>query len=249
MTDSFGRSLRVSLLVHGALFLLIFIRILTAPDIPLEIRNAIRVDVVGLPDKLQELPDPAPSVAPTPSPTPGEKVEPVKLPTKEAPKVQESKPTVDLKATKKDLSKSQKKAMERLRAMEALSKIKGEVLEERQKAAKAALKGAELAKGNALTGLGKIEYKRYYGLIETHLHQNWKLPQWLLESNLKAQAIVKIDSVGNVTFKKIVKSSGNSIFDAEVLEAIEKSSPFPPPPEGLQSLVSLGGVVFNFPDK
>ena len=251
MTDDFGRSLSASVGFHVVVVLLLFTRLFFASDTPIEIRKAIRVDVVDLPDKVMDLPppvaEPAPAKTAQPSPTSAKLQE--KLPTKEMPKPSAEQPKIDLKKQKADLAKSQKKALEQLKAMQALDNIKNEVNQEKQRAATQLIKGAALSKGSALTGLEKIDYDRYYDVMESHLRQNWSLPQWLSEANLKAQALVTIDENGNVTRKQIVKSSGNSIFDSTVLEAIEKSSPFPIPPASLRGKLANGGVIFGFPEQ
>lgn len=247
MTSDFGKSLTTSILFHGAIFMLLFLKVLVSPNIPLEIRRAIRVDVVGLPDKIQELAPPAPAPAPVALPAPPA-VE--KLPTKVEPKPEALKPTVDLKAKKKDLAKEQKKAVEKLKAMEALEKIKSEVSEgKKQEKIAALLKGTQVNKGNSLTGLERIEFDRYFDQMENHLRNNWNIPQWLADGQLKAQALVALDENGLVIRKQLVKSSGNSIFDTHVLEAIDRSSPFPVPPDRLRGVLSARGVVFNFPEE
>src|SRR5438105_5892715 len=84
--DNFSRNVMISGLGHVGIVLLIFLRAVTMPSEHVEIRNAIRVDVVGLPQKMETLPEKA-EVAPKPAPAPAtkempKKAEPVALKTK-----------------------------------------------------------------------------------------------------------------------------------------------------------------------
>jgi colicin import membrane protein len=248
MTADFSKSFITSALLHVALLFIVLTRVLFAPtNIPLEIRHAIRVDVVGLPDKIMEAPAPTPVAAPPPAVT-APKVH--ELPKKEAPPKLETKPTVNINAKKADLAKNQKKALEQLKAMDALERIKSEVsAEKRREKIGQIIKGARVNQGTSLTGLEKIDFDRYFDQMESHLREHWNLPQWLEDASFKAQALVVLDENGNVIRKQLVKSSGNSVFDANVLDAIDKSSPFPAPPQRLQGVLSTRGVVFNFPEE
>lgn len=251
MTDTFSRNIWISAAAHGVLALFIFVKAVITPGEPIEIRRAIRVDVVGLPAKITEpvaLPEPAPSKA-----QPAKPVEPVKeLPPKEVPKAPEPKnPTVNLDKKKPapDLKKAQNRALERLKQMEALEKIKNDVSSTKPTSAKSGvIAGNKVSEGNSLTGLEKIEYDRYFDDLEGKVRANFQLPQWLAESTLKAQVQVLIDAKGFVIRKIIRRPSGNPDFDAYVIQAIDASSPFPIPPERLTGPLSTSGVILNFPE-
>ena len=109
------------------------------------------------------------------------------------------------------------------------------------------MRGNQLSKGNSLTGLTQLEYNRYLSILEKKVKQNWNLPSWLLNSPLKAQVLVLVDSSGEILEKKISVSSGNIDFDDYALRAIEQSRPFPPP-GGLSHLLANKGIIFKFPD-
>jgi colicin import membrane protein len=251
MTDTFSRNIWISAVGHGVLALMIFVKAVFSPSEPIEIRRAIRVDVVGLPAKITEpvkLPEPAPSQA-----QPAKPVEPVKeLPPKEVPKPPEPKtPTVNLDKKKPapDTKQAQSRALDRIKQMAALDKIKNDVSNDKPASPKSgAIAGNKVSAGNSLTGLEKIEYDRYFDELEGKVHSNFNLPQWLAESAFKAQVQVLIDAKGFVIKKIMRRSSGNEIFDARVIEAIDASSPFPVPPERLSGTLSTGGVILNFPE-
>jgi colicin import membrane protein len=59
---------------------------------------------------------------------------------------------------------------------------------------------------------------------------------------------VFIDSRGNILGRKIVKSSGNPSYDDEVLATIDRSAPFPAPPEKFVAIVSVEGILIGFPE-
>lgn len=232
--DAFSRFVFYSLGAHVLVFTFFIVQAALIPSEPLEIRNAIRVDVVDLPDKIVE----KATTAPAPIP----KVE-IKKPAPEVKPVVEKKPEV----VKKDAIALQKKALEKLKALDAIDKFKQETAEQ-AKPKPTTFKGNVLNAGDSLTGLEKVQFDNYFTTLRAHLSQHWSIPQWLEQADLRAQALVVLDSEGHAIRKQILKSSGNDIFDGHVLDAIEKSSPFPVPPERLKGIMSMRGIVLNFPD-
>jgi colicin import membrane protein len=240
---TFERSLMYSGVAHVSLALFLFVRAVIVPSEAIEVRRAIRVDVVDLPRKMteQDLKPPAPEPMPAP---PKEEPKPKAEPkAKEKPAVKEPK--------KVDLTKSQNKALDKIKAMAALDRIKNEVGEEkRKKSDKAGLRvaGNQIHAGNALTGLDKIEFDRYFDDLHQKVLSNWSIPQWLADMPLKAQVQILLDEKGFVTKKTLLKSSGNQIFDNKVLAAVEASSPLPAPPARLVGKLSTSGIILNFPE-
>ncbi len=234
--DTFSRFLVYSLGVHLLVFAFLLFRAVLAPSEPIEIRNAIRVDVVDLPDKVSEMtPPPAPAPAPT--------VEvPKPEPVKPEPSVKKLEPKQKAKA--EDL---QKKALNKLQALDAVEKMRQETAE-KNKPKPVTYKGNIVNAGDNLTGLEKVQFDRYFTSIRDHVHQNWSVPQWLEQSDFKAQALVMLDESGAVVKREITKPSGSDIFDGYVLNAIDKSSPFPAPPDRLKAVLNMRGFLLNFPD-
>src|SRR4051812_4967611 len=102
--QSLRRYVKISLILHVAIFLSLTIKATLFSDKEDPFEQAIRVDIVGLPDRVTE---PAPKEeAKTPEKTPEKKeeaavkpeVQKPKLPTKEKPKVQEE--AINLNKTK-----------------------------------------------------------------------------------------------------------------------------------------------------
>lgn len=226
-------------------------------DVP-DYQAAIRVDMVALPDKNPSLPSPveqAPPAAP----------EPVKKPAEALP---EKKPQIDetaikLANTKKHdekqnllEDKKRQEALDRIKKLNALDSIKSSVETERieklvgqsESKAKPVYKGNVLNSGTELNGINKIQHENYVALIDRQIKENWTLPQWLANKDFKAQALLKIDRNGNIIYNQIYKSSGNANYDDIVKETIQKSGPFPKPPDKFSAILSEKGVLIGFPE-
>ncbi|RYZ88219.1 MAG: TonB C-terminal domain-containing protein, partial [Proteobacteria bacterium] len=137
-----------------------------------------------------------------------------------------------------------------------LDKIREDVEEEKKKIAGAGkaktegvkIKGNVLSPGTELTGLTRLQHDNYLSSLDQQIKQNWVLPQWLSKKQLRAQVRLKLDEKGQVVSRDIVLSSGNSSYDDLALDTIDKSAPFPPPPEKFVSIVAVNGLVIGFPE-
>ncbi|MNK93011.1 hypothetical protein D3C87_1131540 [compost metagenome] len=227
----------------------------------IDFTQAVRVDMVGLPDKVE------PTTLPPAASAPKEESKPAveKPAEKTPPKAEAPKPELPKHQPKKDDSinleknkASQQSAIEKLKAMAALEKIKEQVSEEKKKtppagtgtdsSAATKIKGNMVSPGTSLTGLNKLQHDNYGAELNRHIKQHWTLPEWLSKRELKAQVAVYIDSRGNILERKLVKSSGNPSYDEEVLSAVDKSAPFPAPPEKFQAYLSVNGILIGFPE-
>jgi colicin import membrane protein len=246
--DRFSRDLAISLGLHAAVVLLIFFKAVLIPSEPIDLRNAIRVDMVDLPRKMETLPEPAKEPAPTVPEKPKE------LPPKPeaAPVKTATPPTATPKAPKANVEKAQNNALNRIKAMSALDKIRQDVKAEKEKASKPkpdVVRGNQVSAGNSLTGLERIEYDHYFDMLKGKVLSQFNLPQWLADQGFKAQVLVLIDERGYIVKRQIKVSSGNDIFDTKVLEAVDASSPLEPPPARLRGLLSTAGIVLRFPQQ
>lgn len=202
-------------------------KIVFFPSKPLIYQSSVRVDLVGLPDKVKPVVKKA------------QKAPEVKVPTKKkiAPK------------NKKSLKKKQSDSLKRLQAIQSIE-------DSLQKAEKKSgenqkqelVKGNIISEGTVLKGLQKLDYNEYISQIDTHIKNHWVLPEWLAQSPLKASILVKFDEDGYVILKTIVNSSGQKEYDNLVLEAIDRASPFPAPPHKFKNLVKIDGIIFRFPE-
>jgi TonB family protein len=88
----------------------------------------------------------------------------------------------------------------------------------------------------------------YVDLVRRHAQDNFSLPKWLEDLNLKARAQVFLEPDGRVLRRYIVQSSGNDTYDEMVLSTIDKASPFPPPPKHFVDLAKVRGIQLGFPE-
>lgn len=270
--DTLNRGLVISFALHVGLVLFFVVKTVFFTPETIDFSQAIRIDMVGLPDKVdpktlapksEAKENPKPALPDKEPPKPVEKVvEKKPEPVKPQPKAEPVK--VPPKTAKKDdginlekVKTQQNSAIEKLKAMAALEKIKEDVANSKPKTppgtGKAAtgtpqIKGNVLSAGTALTGLSKLQHDTYAADLDAHIKQNWSLPEWLAKRDLKAQARVFIDARGNILGRKIVKSSGNPSYDEEVLATIDRSAPFPAPPEKFVSIVGVDGILIGFPE-
>jgi colicin import membrane protein len=265
--DELPRGLVVSFVVHAVIISFFTLKAVFLTPESIDYSAAIRVDIVGLPDKVKPE-DVAPPAAtkeeaktalpdkPEKTPPPPKPVEkPVEKPAEKAVKMPAKKDldTVNLEKTKHD----QKNALEKLKAMAAVEKLKEDAANEKKKKEAAAgtaaaggpkLKGNVISPGTAITGLAKLQHDSYVVDLDHHIKRNWALPEWLAKRDLKAQVRVTIDSNGNVLSRRISKTSGNSSYDEEVLATIDRSAPFPKPPDKFTSVLAVDGILIGFPE-
>lgn len=244
MTDTFSRELWISVGAHSLIAVFMFFRIFFFPAESIDLRESIRVDIVGLPEKMTEPPKLEP---------PGESTPPAKAEIKKVePTPKAVAPTVPSPKAKKDLAKSQKDILAKLNKSvkmdNALDKIKESLKKDSDGKQGSKIAGNTVSQGNSLTGLQRLDFDRYISDVRTQVYNRWNIPQWLADANFKAQIRVIIDERGYVIKKVMLRSSGNEVFDGKVHEAIDGSSPFPPPPDRLRGFLSTNGAVFNFPE-
>lgn len=253
-----------SFMAHAVLLVFMILKnVFFDADVP-DYQAAIRVDMVALPDKNPTLPS---QKSEDTKPTPAEDAPPAE-PVTTAEALPEKKPQVDETAIKLSNTKKQeekqklvdekkrKEALDRIKKMNALDSIKSSVETERieklvgqsESKAKPVYKGNVLNSGTELNGINKIQHENYVALIDRQIKENWTLPQWLANKDFKAQALLKIDQNGNIIYNQIYKSSGNANYDDIVKETIQKSGPFPKPPDKFSAILSEKGVLIGFPE-
>lgn len=221
----------------------------------LDLSQAVRVDMVGLPDKINpnEMPqkvldilkekvaEEAKKVEPKPEPEEIKKEKKVELPKKE---MKAEPETINLKKAKA----TQKSALEKLKAMSAIEKLRQEVNNEPVTRKPVIVKGRVISAGSSLTGLDKLQADNYLQNLDGHIKQYWSLPQWLTNKNFKARVLVKFDASGKVLSKQIVQPSGEPAYDDYCLQAIDQATPFPKFIEKFSEKYSKDGVVIGFPE-
>lgn len=109
------------------------------------------------------------------------------------------------------------------------------------------LEGAE--DGDVRGDSATQEGDRYSGLIKAQVQRFYDVSQTISDQErlyLKAQVFFRVARNGSVSDVKLVKSSGNDLFDAAVLGAVKKASPLSPPPAEVGDEFQKDGVVLTF---
>jgi len=86
----------------------------------------------------------------------------------------------------------------------------------------------------------------YFSMIRDRIQQNWNVPQGLTLGqvlNLETKVRIKLGDDGSLLDPRVVKSSGNQMFDDTCIQAIQATRKVdPPPPE--KRAMARGGLVF-----
>jgi len=113
-------------------------------------------------------------------------------------------------------------------ALEALKKQrKLEEARRRQEMIAADEKRAAAAKNKK----AQSTIRRYQALIKQKVERNWIRPT-TFKKGLSCTVLVRMMPSGEVLEAKVVKSSGDPIFDRSVEQAVQKAAPLPLPPDG-----------------
>lgn len=87
--------------------------------------------------------------------------------------------------------------------------------------------GSDIAGGGLVsTSLTSAELQEYSIKAGTKIINNFKMPQ--TSQNYSTLLIFKVDKNGKLLKYEISQSSGNADYDARVIDAVKKSSPYPP---------------------
>lgn len=243
--------LKLSLGFHITLFLIFGVKVLIFPDLSdFDQDGTIKVDMVALPNKEDN------KYISKSKAQKEEKIEPKKEIEKPKPVVKKPEPQKPAQQAKKpdptpDPTINEASAFQKLKELEAIKKLEensasnSAPAEESQPATE--IKGNRIAVGDSITGVNKIQYTNYKKVLHDAVKSKWNLPSWIQDGNLFAEALVKISDTGHITEKLLTTSSGNSMYDKYVLDAISEASPFPAPPDKFVNVVGIKGVVLRFP--
>lgn len=254
--QNFNRYLLISTGVHVGIIALslvvgkIFMSIVKSNDVEI-IRASIRVDVVGMPkftiQELKELEKKA-NLAPTPEVVKGSK--------------EESK--VDSEdVIKKDDLILEEKSKRKSAFLNIISDYSNKKVskDEREKGVSHGsesknldsliVEGNRLSKGSALVGdysdEVNSEFSAYVQTLPGIIRQNWKLPSYLKEKDLRCKILLYLGSTGQVIKTSLVESSGHADFDARAEKAVIDSAPFPKPSESFSARLINSGIMLKFP--
>lgn len=270
--EEFKKSLNLSFGIHALILSFFILKLVFFSEPKIDLSQAIRVDMVGLPDKIKpgELPPKIENILKEQAtPAEAEKKEDSKKP-EPAPKTEKTKelpakePKADPNTINLDKTKAkQKSALDKLKSISsvdkksALDKIRNQVREETYEKAKAEslqrqqqalIKGRVISAGTSLTGIDRLQSDSYLAQLDARIKANWSLPQWLMNRPYKTRVLVKFSKDGRIISQNIILSSGNPSYDEYCLQAIKEAEPFPPVPEKFTEKYSADGIVVGFPD-
>lgn len=226
-------------MVHVAILLIALFKVVLFPEQALDLSTAIRVDMVDLPDKFDpnKLPEKVQQIE-------KEKLnEPIVKDTTKLPEKPKPEDDVINLAKAKD---KQKAALDKLKKLNALDKIKQEV--KKENTPPPVFKGRVIAPGSQIGGLDKLQSDSYLGQLDAQIKSRWSLPQWLIGKPYKTRVLVKFDVNGQILSRKIMQTSGNPTYDDYCVAAIDQSAPFPKVPEKFADVYRIDGVVIGFPE-
>jgi len=132
--------------------------------------------------------------------------------------------------------------IERLRAITSLAKMKkkkeegksGKLASIRKKIQGSLSKDAVTQETPLRTAgipgiVNSTDTESYSALVFERIQREWIYPDFDI-AKLETIISFKINKEGKVLSQKIIKSSGNAIFDRSAMKAVLKASPLPPPP-------------------
>jgi len=247
--DRFFNFIILSIAFHLAVLIFLTVRVLFFPSEIQIHQQAVRIDVVALPDKNPTPPAPqAPSQEKKVVKTP-EKPQPKKEVVKAKPKKPViAKPVEKKKAPevkKENVKDEQESALDRLKALQKMKDLEKQK-EQAQKTQE--FKGNAISTGSSLSGLEKLHHDSYLDQLEGHIRSHWNLPEWLASGNFNAKVLLMINKAGAIEKKLFVTKSGNELFDQHVMATLDKASPLPSPPSDLVDYYANKGVEIRFPE-
>lgn len=232
MSTDAKRSLPISIALHLALFLAIWISSFQESLNLKPYTPSIRVDLVDLPRHRvnENIPLP-PQVKEIESTEPASK-----------PVVTKTESDDEFATSKKKEKKTKDKLKSALDRIKALEKIKS------AQSTPDLIRGNVVSKGSSVSGDAKTSGEtEYFDQLLEHVKTRWELPRYLQNQPFSAQVLLKIDRTGQLLGMKFVKASGNEQFDQEVRRTINQSAPFPAPPLAMVPELKTQGILLGFP--
>jgi TonB family protein len=210
-------------------------------------QSFIQVDVVALPNELinekssvnTQLP-----IVDAAKPMPetirgGGTKEEITLPDEKAKQMETPAEAKARKAKEDAAEKSTKDKQRQTEQDKALKKLQEEA--EREKALKSIstskngkvgrqkLAGNIVSKGTAMTGALGTSKDAYIGYLTQAIHDHYNIFPWQRKKMLANTIYIDLYPNGRVRSKKVIKTSGDPLFDSAVLQAVEEAQPLPLP--------------------
>jgi TolA protein len=103
--------------------------------------------------------------------------------------------------------------------------------------------GPLMTAGAQLSNL-QASYPAYYSAITDRVQSSWVFPEGMAGKDLSIIVSIKIGKDGGLLESWIERSSGNTLFDESLVNAVKKASPFPPLPEDFKGKYLETGLRF-----
>ena len=209
----FSLALHLSLLIFAVLFIAV------SPSRKLSVNYVVTlVDTPG---------DTTPTAAHSPAPVATQAKS-------EAPPLKKAEPAPAVpKKTGQEKMAEEQLLSDRVAALKSKRKIENIVAQRRMAEVSGSKQTAQTAPSAAKSGKGKPTGGGSISLVTTKIRQNWIYPE-SSDKDLETTVLLKVRRDGSAMVDKVIKSSGNPLFDRSVLRAVTRASPFPPPPQEIE---------------
>jgi TonB family protein len=162
------------------------------------------------------------------------------------PQEQKIKTSVEVEKKLIPITKDQAGETKKTPKVKKVSELKKATLEKtitkrmKEKAEAEKLKAESVArevkhkKGGGMQDIKGFPYTFYLRSIDNKIYTNWDVLKLNVfsEKTIKAEVVFEIDRNGNVIKTVIEDSSFNKLMDSSAIDAVRRSSPFPPLPAG-----------------
>ena len=147
----------------------------------------------------------------------------------------ETKPREQTDADDTSRVKDEIRRLERVKELERIARLRGVVGGNRGEGPSS----PGIPGGSGRPGASPEKMAVYYGMIRLQVMDSWVLQGDRFGENLETEVLINIGKEGGILNQKIERSSGSPEFDRSVMRAIAKASPFPPPPEGVDTEIQF----------
>ena len=255
------RSVFLALAVHAAFFALIVFGVSwqSRPTPPLQAELWDKLPT-GKPGAVPKVDSPPPKPEPTPQPP---KPEPTPEPPKAEPKAEPPKPDPAIAEKKEREKKEREKKEQEKRDLERKEQQKREQAKKEQERKERDAKAAAEAKARteakvraeaeaqakaaaeAATQARVSEIDSFRGRIRDKIRGKANVPD-TVRGKPEVQVRITILPGGEVLDARVVRASGNRIYDDAILRAIRSASPLPVPPANSELFPTFRDLILNF---
>ncbi len=222
LRQGIGPGVVVTILIHGAIALIVFVTQIQAPPPPEAARDLIVTQLVsfGQPRPKYWLPRIVQPKPKAPDPTIRLSDDPT-APPREAPKVDDA-----------EISKDLRRALQRAKALAVTD----------DEPAEGSLQGSKEG-----TSTEAAEGDEYATAVHEAIRKNWSAPSGLVNdadlAKLEVEVRLSIGDDGTLLSPRIDRPSGNQFFDDSCIQAVKATGTVPPPPAAVRAKFKRGLLI------